>query len=48
VVGDPLSFGINANRKAMESIIQFAVDQRIIRKAFSPEDLFPPNTLDLE
>ncbi len=48
VVGDPLSFGVSANRKAIETIIQFAVDQQIIPKAFRPEDLFPPNTLDLE
>jgi 4,5-dihydroxyphthalate decarboxylase len=48
VVGDPLSFGVGANRKAIETIVQFAVDQQIIPKAFRPEDLFPPNTLDLE
>jgi len=48
VVGDPFSFGVNANRKAIETIVQFAVDQKIIAKAFRPEDLFPPNTLDLE
>ena len=48
VVGDPLSFGVRANRKAIETIVQFAVDQQIIPKAFRPEDLFPPNTLDLE
>jgi 4,5-dihydroxyphthalate decarboxylase len=48
VVGDPLSFGFSANRKAIETIVQFAVDQQIIPKAFRPEDLFPPNTLDME
>jgi len=48
VVRDPLSFGVSANRKAIETIVQFAVDQQIIPKAFSPEDLFAPNTLDLE
>jgi 4,5-dihydroxyphthalate decarboxylase len=48
VVGDPLSFGVGANRKAIETIVQFAVDQQIIPEAFRPEDLFPPNTLDLE
>jgi 4,5-dihydroxyphthalate decarboxylase len=48
VVGDPLSFGVGANRKALETIVQFAVDQQIIQEAFRPEDLFPPNTLDLE
>jgi 4,5-dihydroxyphthalate decarboxylase len=48
VVGDPLSFGVAANRKAIETIVQFAFDQQIIPKAFRPEDLFPPNTLDME
>jgi 4,5-dihydroxyphthalate decarboxylase len=48
VVGDPLSFGVSANRKAIETIVQFAVDQQIIPKAFRPEDLFAPSTLDLE
>ena len=48
VVGDPLSFGVSANRKGIETIVQFAVDQQIIPKAYRPEDLFAPNTLDLE
>jgi 4,5-dihydroxyphthalate decarboxylase len=48
VVGDPLSFGVSANRKAIETIVQFAVDQRIIPKAYGPEDFFAPSTLDLE
>jgi 4,5-dihydroxyphthalate decarboxylase len=48
VVGDPLSFGVSANRKAIETMVQFAVGQQIIPKACSPEDLFAPNALDLE
>jgi 4,5-dihydroxyphthalate decarboxylase len=48
VVGDPLSFGVSANRKAIETIVRFAVDQQIIPKAYRPEDFFAPNTLDLE
>ena len=48
LVGDPLSFGVGPNRKALETIVQFAVDQQIIAKAFTPEELFAPNTLDLE
>ena len=47
VVGDPLSFGVRANRKAIETIVEFAVDQQIIPKAYSLEELFPSNTLDL-
>ncbi len=48
VVGDPLSFGVSANRKAIGTLVQFAVDQQIIPKTFRPEDLFAPNTLNLE
>jgi 4,5-dihydroxyphthalate decarboxylase len=48
VVGDPLSFGVSANRKAIETMVQFAVGQQIIPKAYSPENLFEPNALDLE
>jgi 4,5-dihydroxyphthalate decarboxylase len=48
VVGDPISFGVSANRKPIETIVQFAVDQQIIPKAYRPEDFFALNTLDLE
>ncbi len=48
VVGDPFPFGIHANRKALETIVQFAVDQQVIPKKFSIEELFAPGTLDLE
>jgi 4,5-dihydroxyphthalate decarboxylase len=55
VVGDPFPFGIDhrgdrkgANRKALETLVQFAVDQQVIPKTFSIEELFAPGTLDLE
>jgi 4,5-dihydroxyphthalate decarboxylase len=49
VVGsDPFPFGIEANRKTLETIIQFAVDQGVIPKAVNPEELFVRNTLGLE
>jgi hypothetical protein len=56
VVGDPFPFGIDnregdrkgANRKALETIVQFAVDQQVIPKNFSIEELFAPGTLNLE
>jgi 4,5-dihydroxyphthalate decarboxylase len=47
VVGDPFPFGLSANRKAIETMVGFAVDQQIIPKKFSPEDLFASGTLDL-
>ena len=47
VVGDPFPFGINSNRKALETIVQFAVDQQVIPRKFSIEELFAPGTLDV-
>ena len=48
VVADPFPFGISANRKAVATIVQFAVDQQIIPTKLSPEDVFDPGTVDLE
>jgi 4,5-dihydroxyphthalate decarboxylase len=46
VVGrDPFPFGVNSNRKALDAIIQFAVQQHVIPSRFSPEELFAPATL---
>jgi 4,5-dihydroxyphthalate decarboxylase len=51
VVGDPFPFGISdrngANRKAIETLVQFAVDQQVIPRKFSVEELFAPETLNL-
>jgi 4,5-dihydroxyphthalate decarboxylase len=44
VVGDPFPFGIEKNRKALEAITQLALDQRMVPRKFSVEELFmPPN-----
>ena len=49
VVGqDPFPYGISANRKTLEAIIQFAADQNIIPRKVSLEEVFAPNTLRLE
>jgi 4,5-dihydroxyphthalate decarboxylase len=48
VVGDPFPFGIDANRKTLDTMIQFAVEQQVIPKKVSLGDLFAPNTLSLE
>jgi 4,5-dihydroxyphthalate decarboxylase len=42
VVGDPFPFGIEANRKTLEAITQFAVDQRMVPRKFAVEELFAP------
>jgi len=48
VGGDPFPFGVNANRKALEAIVQFAFDQQVIPTKPSLEELFAPNTVTLE
>jgi 4,5-dihydroxyphthalate decarboxylase len=51
IVGDPFPFGISdrngPNRKAIETLVQFAVDQQVIPKKYSVEELFAPKTLNL-
>jgi 4,5-dihydroxyphthalate decarboxylase len=51
VVGDPFPFGINdrngPNRKAIETLVRFAVDQQVIPRKFSVEELFASETLNL-
>ena len=42
VVGDPFPFGIAANRKTLDAMAQFAVDQRMVPRQFSAEELFAP------
>lgn len=41
IVGnDPLPYGIDPNRKALEMIVQFARDQHILSAALTPDDMF--------
>ena len=51
VVGDPFPCGIRdrngPNRKAIETLVQFAADQQVIPKKYSVEELFAPETLNL-
>jgi len=47
VVGPDLyPFGIAANRPALETIIRFAIEQKVIPSAMTPEALFARDTLD--
>ncbi len=41
---DPLPYGIEANRKVLENLIQHALTQRIITKPVTVEELFAPST----
>lgn len=45
--GDPYPYGVEVNRKAVETLVQFAYDQHIIPRKFSVDELFAPNTLTL-
>jgi 4,5-dihydroxyphthalate decarboxylase len=40
VVGDPFPLGIEANRKALETMTQFAVEQKMVPRRFTVEELF--------
>ena len=42
--GDPLPYGIAPNRQPLEEIIQYALEQRIISRPVTVEELFPPST----
>ena len=41
-IGDPLPYGIAPNRKMLEAIIQHSVEQGILTKPFSVDELFTP------
>jgi 4,5-dihydroxyphthalate decarboxylase len=45
--GDPLPYGIAPNRKTLEELIQSALEQGIITRFVTPEELFPRSTLGL-
>ena len=48
IVGDdPLPNGLARNRKALETIIRFAHEQKIVPRVVQPEEMFAANTLDL-
>ena len=45
--GDPLPFGLEANRPTLEALIQYAYNQKIIPAKVEPEAVFAPNALDI-
>jgi 4,5-dihydroxyphthalate decarboxylase len=45
--GDPLPFGLEANRPTIEALIQYAYSQKIIATKVQPEEVFAPNALEL-
>jgi 4,5-dihydroxyphthalate decarboxylase len=44
---DPLPNGLERNRKALEAIIRFAHEQKILPRTIKPEEMFAANTLNL-
>jgi len=40
VIGDPLPYGIEANRRMLESLVGYAVEQKILPRPFAVEELF--------
>jgi 4,5-dihydroxyphthalate decarboxylase len=47
VGNDPLPYGLARNRKALEAIIRFAHEQKILPRPVTPEEMFAANTLNL-
>ena len=47
ITGDPLPYGIEPNRQALEAIVQYCVEQGILSRPVAIEDLFPRNTRTL-
>jgi 4,5-dihydroxyphthalate decarboxylase len=40
IIGDPLPYGIEPNRKALDAIVQYSVEQGILERTFAVEELF--------
>jgi 4,5-dihydroxyphthalate decarboxylase len=47
IAGDPLPYGVEPNRQALEAVVQYSVEQGILERPFAIEELFPKNTLGL-
>src|SRR5579875_1970239 len=47
LIGDPLPYGIEPNRKAIEELMAHAVAQKIIERPMSIDELFVPSTRTL-
>src|ERR1700730_16073694 len=44
ITGDPLPYGIEPNRQALEAIVQYSVEQGILSRPVAVEELFPQST----
>ena len=48
IAGDPLPYGIEANRKVLDGLIGHALTQGIIRQRVGADELFHPSTRGLQ
>jgi 4,5-dihydroxyphthalate decarboxylase len=46
-IGDPVPYGVEPNRRTLEAVVQYAVEQRILERPLSLESLFAPGTMAL-
>ena len=44
--GDPFAYGMKANRKTLETFYGYCLEQGMIKKPVTPEDIFTPETHD--
>jgi hypothetical protein len=45
--GDPLPYGVEPNRKMIDAVMQYAVEQQIIDRPLAIENLFARGTLEM-
>ena len=48
ITGDPLPYGVDANRKVLDELIGHAVTQGIISRRVAAEEMFHPSTRGLQ
>jgi 4,5-dihydroxyphthalate decarboxylase len=44
ITGDPLPYGIEPNRRELEAVVQYSVEQGILSRPIAVDDLFPRST----
>ena len=47
ITGDPLPYGVAPNRREIDAVIEYSVEQGILPKRFAVEEIFAKGTLDL-
>ena len=47
ITGDPLPYGIAPNRREIEAVIRYSVEQGILQNPSTVESVFAKGTLDL-